>query len=121
MILKGNCVEEVQVNQKRHEGGVQTPACFQYTGCHSFGFCFLSERKTDRKKISSTTRSAGRRDSLRKNIPVSSVINQYNKKGQIIKREETFPLPKRSVTHRVSKQVDVYEYDTYGYLTKNHI
>ena len=53
-----------------------------------------------------------------KNIPVSSVINQYNKKGQIIKREETFPLPKDPLPTQVSKQVDIYEYDTYGYLTK---
>lgn len=43
---------------------------------------------------------------------------QYNKKGQIIKREETFPLPKDPLPTQVSKQVDVYEYDTYGYLTK---
>ena len=51
-------------------------------------------------------------------VPLSSVINQYNKKGQIIKREETFPLPKDPLPTQVSKQMDVYEYDTYGYLTK---
>ena len=35
-----------------------------------------------------------------------------------MKKEETFPLSKDPLPSQVSMQTDVYEYDTYGYLTK---
>ena len=53
-----------------------------------------------------------------KNIRQSSIFNQYDKKGKLVKKEETFPLDKDPLPTQVSRQIDQYEYDAYGYLTR---
>ena len=115
---QGNCVEEVQVNQRGMKEVYKRLRAFSTLGVILSDSAFYQSGKLIVRKYHPQLGLLAGETVYEKNIPVSSVINQYNKKGQIIKREETFPLPKDPLPTQVSKQVDVYEYDTYGYLTK---
>ena len=115
---QGNCVEEVQVNQRGMKEVYKRLRAFSTLGVILSDSAFYQSGKLIVRQYHPQLGLLAGETVYEKNIPVSSVINQYNKKGQIIKREETFPLPKDPLPTQVSKQVDVYEYDTYGYLTK---
>lgn len=115
---QGNCVEEVQVNQRGMKEVYKRLRAFSTLGVILSDSAFYQSGKLIIRKYHPQLGLLAGETVYEKNIPVSSVINQYNKKGQIIKREETFPLPKDPLPTQVSKQVDIYEYDTYGYLTK---
>ena len=89
-----------------------------YEGYGPSGTAIIVDALTDNKnRTAANVRSAFTKGNGNIGTP-GCVSFMFDKKGQIIKREETFPLPKDPLPTQVSKQVDVYEYDTYGYLTK---
>jgi len=115
---QGNCVEEVQVNQRGMKEVYKRLRTFSTLGVILTDSTFYQNGKLTVRKYHPQLNLLTGETIYEKNVPVSSVTNQYNKDGQIAKREETFPLPKDPLPTQVSKQVDVYEYDPYGYLTK---
>ena len=89
-----------------------------YEGYGPNGIAIIVDALTDNtNRTAANVRSAFTKGQGNVGTP-GCVSFMFDKKGQIIKREETFPLPKDPLPTQVSKQVDVYEYDTYGYLTK---
>ncbi len=115
---QGNCVEEVQVNQRGMKEVYKRLRTFSTLGIVLTDSTFRQNGKLTVKKYHPQLNLPTEETNYEKNVPVSSVVNQYGKNGQIVKREETFPLMKDPLPTQVSKQTDVYEYDPYGYLTK---
>ena len=115
---QGNCVEEVQVNQRGMKEVYKRLRTFSTLGIVLTDSTFHQNGKLTVRKYHPQLNLPTEETNYEKNVPVSSVANQYGKNGQIVKREETFPLMKDPLPTQVSKQTDVYEYDPYGYLTK---
>ena len=115
---QGNCVEEVQVNQRGMKEVYKRLRTFSTLGIVLTDSTFHQNGKLTVRKYHPQLNLPTEETNYEKNVPVSSVVNQYGKNGQIVKREETFPLMKDPLPTQVSKQTDVYEYDPYGYLTK---
>lgn len=115
---QGNCVEEVQVNQRGMKEVYKRLRTFSTLGIVLTDSTFHQNGKLTVRKYHPQLNLPTEETNYEKNVPVSSVVNQYSKNGQIVKREETFPLMKDPLPTQVSKQTDVYEYDPYGYLTK---
>lgn len=115
---QGNCVEEVQVNQRGMKEVYKRLRTFSTLGIVLTDSTFHQNGKLTVRKYHPQLNLPTEETNYEKNVPVSSVANQYSKNGQIVKREETFPLMKDPLPTQVSKQTDVYEYDPYGYLTK---
>lgn len=115
---QGNCVEEVQVNQRGMKEVYKRLRTFSTLGIVLTDSTFHQNGKLTVRKYHPQLNLPTEETNYEKNAPVSSVVNQYGKNGQIVKREETFPLMKDPLPTQVSKQTDVYEYDPYGYLTK---
>lgn len=115
---QGNCVEEVQVNQRGMKEIYKRLRTFSTLGIVLTDSTFHQNGKLTVRKYHPQLNLPTEETNYEKNVPVSSVVNQYGKNGQIVKREETFPLMKDPLPTQVSKQTDVYEYDPYGYLTK---
>lgn len=115
---QGNCVEEVQVNQRGMKEVYKRLRTFSTLGIVLTDSTFHQNGKLTVRKYHPQLNLLTEETNYEKNVPVSSVVNQYGKNGQIVKREETFPLMKDPLPTQVSKQTDVYEYDPYGYLTK---
>ena len=115
---QGNCVEEVQVNQRGMKEVYKRLRTFSTLGIVLTDSTFHQNGKLTVRKYHPQLNLPTEEINYEKNVPVSSVANQYGKNGQIVKREETFPLMKDPLPTQVSKQTDVYEYDPYGYLTK---
>ena len=115
---QGNCVEEVQVNQRGMMEVYKRLRTFSTLGIVLTDSTFHQNGKLTVRKYHPQLNLPTEETNYEKNVPVSSVVNQYGKNGQIVKREETFPLMKDPLPTQVSKQTDVYEYDPYGYLTK---
>lgn len=115
---QGNCVEEVQVNQRGMKEVYKRLRTFSTLGIVLTDSTFHQSGKLTVRKYHPQLNLPTEETNYEKNVPVSSVVNQYGKNGQIVRREETFPLMKDPLPTQVSKQTDVYEYDPYGYLTK---
>lgn len=115
---QGNNIGEVQVNQKTQKEVYNRRRTFGEPGVILTDTTFYQNGKMTVIKYHPQLCLPVEEMHFEKNVPVSSVVTQYNADGQIAKREETFPLPKDPLPTQVSKQVDVYEYDPYGYLTK---
>lgn len=115
---QGNCVEEVQVNQRGMKEVYKRLRTFSTLGIVLTDSTFHQNGKLTVRKYHPQLNLPTEETNYEKDVPVSSVVNQYGKNGQIVKREETFPLMKDPLPTQVSKQTDVYEYDPYGYLTK---
>ena len=115
---QGNCVEEVQVNQRGMKEVYKRLRTFSTLGIVLTDSTFHQNGKLTVRKYHPQLNLPTEETHYEKTVPVSSVVNQYGKNGQIVKREETFPLMKDPLPTQVSKQTDVYEYDPYGYLTK---
>lgn len=115
---QGNCVEEVQVNQRGMKEVYKRLRTFSTLGIVLTDSTFHQNGKLTVRKYHPQLNLPTEETNYEKNVLVSSVANQYGKNGQIVKREETFPLMKDPLPTQVSKQTDVYEYDPYGYLTK---
>ena len=115
---QGNCVEEVQVNQRGMKEVYKRLRTFSTLGIVLTDSTFHQNGKLTVRKYHPQLNLPTEETNYEKNVPVSSVVNQYGKNGQIVKREETFPLMKDPLPTQGSKQTDVYEYDPYGYLTK---
>lgn len=115
---QGNCVEEVQVNQRGMKEVYKRLRTFSTLGIVLTDSTFHQNGKLTVRKYHPQLNLPTEETNYEKNVPVSSVVNQYGKNGQIVKREETFPLMKDPLPTQVSKQTDAYEYDPYGYLTK---
>ena len=115
---QGKCVEEVQVNQRGMKEVYKRLRTFSTLGIVLTDSTFHQNGKLTVRKYHPQLNLPTEETNYEKNVPVSSVVNQYGKNGQIVKREETFPLMKDPLPTQVSKQTDVYEYDPYGYLTK---
>ena len=115
---QGNCEEEVQVNQRGMKEVYKRLRTFSTLGIVLTDSTFHQNGKLTVRKYHPQLNLPTEETNYEKNVPVSSVVNQYGKNGQIVKREETFPLMKDPLPTQVSKQTDVYEYDPYGYLTK---
>lgn len=115
---QGNCIEEVQVNQRGMKEVYKRLRTFSTQGIVLTDSTFYQNGKLTVKKYHPQLNLPTEEIHYEQNVPVSSVVNQYGKSGQIMKRVETFPLMKDPLPTQVSKQTDVYEYDSYGYLTK---
>lgn len=114
----GNNIGEVQVNQRGMKEVYNRRRTFDDSGIILTDSTFYQNGKLIVRKYHPHLGLMTGETVYEKNNQVSSIANRYNKDGQIIRKEEIFPLPKDPLPTQVSRQVDVYEYDPYGYLTK---
>lgn len=114
----GHCVEEVQVNQRGMKEVYKRRRSFSTLGVILTDSTIYQSGKLIVRKYHPQLGLLTNEDNFEKDVLQSSIIKQYNKEGQLIKKEELFPLPKDPLPTQVSKQIDTYEYDSYGYLTK---
>lgn len=116
--MQGHCIEEIQVNQRGMKEVYKRRRSFSTLGVILTDSTIYQNGKLTVRKYHPQLGLLTNEDHFEKDVLLSSIINQYNKEGQLIKKEELFPLPKDPLPTQVSKQIDTYEYDSYGYLTK---
>lgn len=115
---QGHCLEEVQVNQRGMKEVYKRRRTYSTLGIILTDSTAYQNGRLIVRKYHPKFNLLTEEINFEKNVRQSSITNQYNKKGQLVKKEETFPLSKDPLPSQVSMQTDVYEYDTYGYLTK---
>lgn len=115
---QGHCVEEVQVNQRGMKEVYKRRRTYSTLGIILTDSTAYQNGKLIVRKYHPKFNLLTEEINFEKNIRKSSIFNQYDKKGKLVKKEETFPLDKDPLPTQVSRQIDQYEYDAYGYLTR---
>ncbi|WP_300852000.1 hypothetical protein [uncultured Bacteroides sp.] len=115
---QGHCVEEVQVNQRGMKEVYKRRRTYSTLGIILTDSTAYQNGKLIVRKYHPKFNLLTEEINFEKNIRQSSIFNQYDKKGKLVKKEETFPLDKDPLPTQVSRQIDQYEYDAYGYLTR---
>lgn len=115
---QGHCALEVQINPKTKKEVYKRTRTFAPTG----EIITDSTKYTDGRLILKTYNKSGNmteeREYNKKGELHSNVVNQYNDKGWKLKTQQLFPIGDKPTPNQVLSQIDVYEYDKYGYLTK---
>ncbi|MDE6171965.1 MAG: hypothetical protein K2G34_02640, partial [Bacteroides sp.] len=115
---QGHCVEEVQVNQRGMKEVYKRRRTYSTLGIILTDSTAYQNGKLIVRKYHPKFNLLTEEINFEKHIRQSSIFNQYDKKGKLVKKEETFPLDKDPLPTQVSRQIDQYEYDAYGYLTR---
>ena len=97
---QGNCVEEVQVNQRGMKEVYKRLRTFSTLGIVLTDSTFHQNGKLTVRKYHPQLNLPTEETNYEKNVPVSSVANQYGKNGQIVKQ-----IGRASCRERVSKSV----------------
>lgn len=114
---QGRCTQEIQVNTKTKKEIYRRDWVFAPDGSIQSD----SLKYADGKLVLRSYNRQGRlieEKEYNKDVMLSSVMHQYDNKGELVKSQYVLPLPKNPLPTQISSRTDVYEYDSYGYLIR---